>query len=269
MREELHCEVHAGAGLPLLLVHGMLASRAQWIPNLESLARVARPVVVELLGHGRSPAPEDPEAYRPERYVEAFERIRAELGTERWLICGQSLGAALTLRYALEHPRRVVAQVFTNSNSALAEDGWRDRVLPPMQTLAARLEREGTGSLEALPIHPARSRRIPPKIREALVSDCALHHPRGIALTGLHTVPESSVRDRVARTRVPSLLVVGERETRFAEQRAFAERTIPGLEVVPVDAGHAVNIEAAEAFNAAVARFAAKHSTDDPSTEPN
>ena len=39
-------------------------------------------------------------------------------------VCGQSLGATLTLRYALDHPERVLAQVFTNSTSALADSDW-------------------------------------------------------------------------------------------------------------------------------------------------
>ena len=61
-----HYEVHPGRGPHLLLVHGMLSSRAQWLPNLAALAAVCRPVTLELWGHGRSPAPADPAAYHPD-----------------------------------------------------------------------------------------------------------------------------------------------------------------------------------------------------------
>ena len=117
----LHVDVHDGDGPYLLLVHGMLSSRAQWMPNLAAFSQYSRPVVVELWGHGRSPTPEQPHHYTPDAYVAQFERLREELGAERWLICGQSLGASLTLRYVLTHPRRAIAHVFTNTNSALAE----------------------------------------------------------------------------------------------------------------------------------------------------
>ena len=64
---KLYVEVETGGTGPyLLLVHGFLSSRAQWRPNLEGLRRFCRPVVVELWGHGRSPTPDDPEAYRVE-----------------------------------------------------------------------------------------------------------------------------------------------------------------------------------------------------------
>jgi pimeloyl-ACP methyl ester carboxylesterase len=54
---------------------------------------------------------------------------------------------------------------------------------------------------------------------------------------------------------VPTLLVVGEREQTFVPLRAYAEATIRELRVVATPAGHAVNIEAAAAFDAAVTSF--------------
>ncbi len=251
----LHFDAHAGSGPYLLLVHGMLASRAQWLANLAALARVCRPVVVELYGHGRSPAPEDPGAYHPDAYVAEFERIRTALGVERWAVCGQSLGAALTLRYALECPDRVIAQVFTNSNSALAEAGWAPSVRTGMAAVAKAVEARGRAALDAMPIHPSRATRLPADVKAALVADCALHDPVGVARTGLYTVPDSSVRERFPATRVPTLLVCGEREERFAAHRRFAEAALPSLRVVALDAGHAVNAEASAGFDAAVAAF--------------
>jgi 2-succinyl-6-hydroxy-2,4-cyclohexadiene-1-carboxylate synthase len=251
----LHYEVHGERGPHMLLVHGFLSSRAQWMLNIEALSAFARPVVVELFGHGRSPAPEEPTKYTPAGYVDQFERIRAAEGAERWVIVGQSLGAALTLRYALDRPERVVAHVFTNSNSALAGEDWAERVRPAMESQAHRLEADGRRALDEHPLNPVRGRRLPARVRAAFIEDSALLDPRGVANTGLYTVPDSSSRKRVTENRVPTLLVVGEREGRFAGHRHYAEEMMPLLTVVGLDAGHAVNIEAAEAFNAAVADF--------------
>ena len=244
--------------MPLLLVHGMLASRSQWLRNLPALREVSRPVVVELLGHGRSPSPRESEPYFPEAYVRQFEDLRRRLGVERWFICGQSLGAALTLRYALDHPERVIAQVFTNSNSALAEEGFGERIRKGMEAQARAMEESGAEALERIPVHPRHSRRLPEDVKRALVEDARLHDPVGVARTGLYTVPDSSVRGRLSQLRVPTLLVCGENETRFAQHRRFAQDSIPGLEVVDLEAGHAVNAEAAEGFNQAVAAFLSK-----------
>jgi pimeloyl-ACP methyl ester carboxylesterase len=259
MNASLYREVHGDHGPHLLLVHGMLSSRAQWLLNIDELAKVCRPVAVELFGHGRSPAPDDPAWYAPDHYVEEFEAIREEIGAERWFICGQSLGAALTLRYSLERPGRVIAQVFTNSNSALADRDWAERVLPLMQAQSRRLESDGRAALDGHPLNPGHGGRLPETAKAALVADYSMHDVRGVAYTGLYTVPQSSVRERAADIAVPTLLVVGQRERGFAEARAYAERTIPGIEVTALDAGHAVNAEAADEFNRAVTDFILAH----------
>lgn len=233
----------------------MLSSRAQWLLNLEALSDFCRPVVVELFGHGRSPTPDDAASYAPAAYIAEFETIRSHLRVDRWFVCGQSLGAALTLRYALDHPEGVVAQVFTNSNSALAGGDWAQRVLPLMEAQSRQLERDGHAALENHPLRPGRGRRLPPEARAALMADYELHNPLGIARTGVHTVPHSSVRDRIAGNTVPVLLVAGDREEGFRDARSFAEQSIPHLTVLRLDAGHAVNLEAAPAFNATVSEF--------------
>jgi 2-succinyl-6-hydroxy-2,4-cyclohexadiene-1-carboxylate synthase len=251
----LYVELHGSTGPYLLLVHGFLSSRAHWLLNLEALSAIFRPVVIELLGHARSPTPDDPAAYSPGSYVTEFETIRESLGADRWFVCGQSLGAALTLRYSLEHPDCVIAQVFTNSNSALAGNDWAKRMMPTMEAQARQIEREGREALDKHPFAPTRSRRLPPAAKEALVADYALHNPTGIARTAVHTIPYSSVRDRVAGVQVPTILVAGDREEGFRDQALFAERTIPGISVAHLDTGHAVNIEDAPGFNTTVTDF--------------
>ena len=252
----LHYEVRDGRGPHLLLVHGFLSGRSQWLPNLSAFSAFCRPVVIELFGHGRSPSPTSPDAYLPAHYVTCFERIREELGSERWLVLGQSLGAALTARYALDRPDRVAAQILTNSNSAFASD-WA-RLRPAMERMAQGLEKGGAEALERMAVHPGNSRNLPEEVRRALVADAALHDPRGIAETARHTVVNSPVLDRLGENRVPALLVCGARERRFAPQRETARAVMQALEIVDLDAGHAVNIDAAEAFNRVVGEFVAR-----------
>lgn len=255
---ELHVDVHEGVGPYALLVHGLLSSRGQWAENLASLAAVCRPVVVELWGHGRSPAPTDTAPYTPAAYVKAFEALRRRLGVDRWVLIGQSLGAALTLSYALDHPRHVLAHVFTNSSSALGDDAWRTSVQADIPAIARRIEEGGRPAIARLSVHPARARRLPPAVRSELLADAELLDPHGVASAFRHTVPASSSFHRLGTNTVPSLLVVGTREKGFAASRRHAEATMPHLTVVPADAGHAVNAQAAPQFDAAVRRFLAE-----------
>jgi pimeloyl-ACP methyl ester carboxylesterase len=251
----LHYEVHGDSGPHMLLLHGMLSSRAQWLANMDELGQRCRLVVAELMAHGRSASPHDPEVYAPEAYVEALDRIRESLGIGEWFICGQSFGAALTLRYALTYPDRVIGQVFTNSNSALADP---EQVAVYRRNAEERIrvvQEGGLAAIEQIPVHPRHARRLPEEVHAALLEDSKLLDPEGLVMTFRHTSPYLTVRDRVAETRVPTMLVCGDREKRFQPARDFAEATIPGIEVVDATAGHAVNIQAADAFNRAVGGF--------------
>ena len=262
--ERLHFEVHGqeaqGQDKPyVLLVHGMLSSRVQWTRNLPALTPSYRCVVIELWGHGRSPTPHDPTLYSPASYAAQFEAIRAEVGADCWYVVGQSLGAALTLGYVLERPQSVIAQVFTNSNSALAVPGWTTRAREYLEKQAAVFRRDGSDAIRRHRLNPTTAKWLDDDLRAAFESDIALHDPEGLALTGLHTSLGSSVYERASQTAVPTLLVVGEREERFAASRAYAERTFPDLRTVPTEAGHAPNLATPDAFNAAVLAFFADH----------
>ncbi|MCY3794140.1 MAG: alpha/beta fold hydrolase, partial [Gammaproteobacteria bacterium] len=159
MAMRLHWQVHPGTGPYLLLVHGFLMGPNQWHPNLAALSAVCQPVVVDLLGHGRSPAPEDASCYQPSAYVETFETIRQALGTERWLLCGYSLGAGLTMRYALLHPHRIIGHAFTNSTSALADAEQVALWQAEGEASAGRILAGGRKAIERIPVHPRFAKR--------------------------------------------------------------------------------------------------------------
>lgn len=255
---DVHVEIHGDREKPyLLLVHGLLLSRAQWRPNLDALSAVSTPVVVELLGHGRSASPTDAQAYTVAGYVRRFETLREQLGVERWFICGQSFGAGLTMRCALEHPHRIIGQVFTNTMSGLSPAAREH--LPERMARADAVANGGREALKALPFHPRPSKRLPPEIWEDLVADADLLSPAAVAEALRTTSPELSVADDLGRISVPTLLVNGVRETAFQPLRDRASREIPGLEVIDLDGGHSVNLDQADAFNTAVAAFIQRH----------
>jgi pimeloyl-ACP methyl ester carboxylesterase len=252
--EHLYYEAREGKGPLLLMVHGMLSNRTQWLPNLAALSAVVRPVLVELWGHGRSPAPKANEPYTCAGYIAEFERIREELGAEQLFICGQSFSAGLTLRYGLMHPDRVIGQIFTNSVSALAPSS-RAGSAEDREAQARRIESEGHAAVEQIPYHPRYVRRLPEDVKSRLLEAASEVAPVGIAQAIRVTGPELSVLDVLDRIERPTLLVNGAQEKGFQAYREVVARGIPGCRIVDLPAGHAVNLEASEQFDEAVVRF--------------
>jgi 2-succinyl-6-hydroxy-2,4-cyclohexadiene-1-carboxylate synthase len=255
---KLHVEVEPGGRGPyLLLVHGFLSSRAQWRPNLAALKQHVRPVMVELWGHGRSPVPEDPAAYRVTSYLNAFEAIRRELGVDRWLVCGQSFGAGLTIRYAHSHPAHVIGQIFTNTLSALSAPGERESDANRL-VRADALEKGGRAAIEALRFHPRFATRFADDVKREMLEDVARIEPAAVANAIRYTTPQLSAVDCLGEMTVPSLLVNGRWERPFQPLRDRAAKLLPSLAIVDLEGGHSINVEAPALFNQAVAAFTAR-----------
>ncbi len=247
--------VHDGTGPYLLLVHGFLSSRSQWLLNLDELADVCRPVTVELFGHHDSPSPEDPACYEPGYYVRAFEAIRAELGAAQWFVLGYSLGAGLTLRYAFDYPARIAGHLFTNSTSGLADSERRQAFNSSARDAAEKIRAGGLAAMARIPVHPRHGWKLPKPVYNALVADADTHDPAGVANTIAITNPAVSVHDRLEENTRPACLIWGTREKRFRPLAEYVNSHMPALSTVAVDAGHGMNMEAAETFNGAVRQF--------------
>ncbi len=250
---------HPGGGPPLYLVHGFTASAASFAANLPGLGEHFTVVTVELLGHGGSDAPRDPAAYAPERAVERVLGLMEALGDERALICGHSLGGAVALRCALAAPERFAGLVIINSASAAGTPAWAAAAREGMLALAARVRAEGTAFLKGTRLYPAHSRRLDPASRALLVRDFERLTPEGLAGTAEGLIPAVNAFERLPGLRVPVLVVAGERDRDFLEVLpAFLARLPHGLaRVVRLPgAGHAANLEAPQAFEAAVVEFA-------------
>ena len=97
-----------GAGIPVVLLHGLTASRRYVVMGSQALQRGGHRVVAyDARGHGSSSPAPAPEAYRYEELTADLAAVLDALGLERAVLAGASMGAHTALRLALEQPERV------------------------------------------------------------------------------------------------------------------------------------------------------------------
>ena len=100
--------LEAGAGPPLILVHGAGGSAELWQPQLEGLADVARVVAPDLPGHGPLGGRGGPSIAWYADWLAAFV---AALGTGGVVLVGHSMGGAIAQAFALAQPERLAGLV--------------------------------------------------------------------------------------------------------------------------------------------------------------
>lgn len=258
--ERIGYELHDGpAGAPLIAcVHGITASRASFSANLAGLTKHFRVLLIELLGHGESDAPEDVARYAPGPAIDRIAGLFADVAQEPILLCGHSLGGAVTLRFALDRPEMLAGLVVINSNSAAGTPEWRQRASEGMARMASRLRTEGPGFIKETSLYPATT-RVPEPARSLIAADFERLTGTGVAATMEALTVPVNAWERLGELSVPTLLTVGTRDRQFAAALPGMLDRLPTepVRVVTLEgAGHAANLEQPDAFNDAVVTFA-------------
>jgi pimeloyl-ACP methyl ester carboxylesterase len=98
----------AGSGVPVVLLHGLTATRRYVVMGSKALERGGHRVLAyDARGHGASEPAPTPDAYGYEHLVEDLIAVLDDRGIERAVLAGASMGAHTILRLALEQPERV------------------------------------------------------------------------------------------------------------------------------------------------------------------
>jgi pimeloyl-ACP methyl ester carboxylesterase len=102
-----------GEGPPIVLCHGITATRRYVVHGSRTLERAGHRVVsYDARGHGESdPAPPGRGYGYPELVADLEEVVAAEVGGGRFALAGHSMGAHTAVAYALAHPDRVAALI--------------------------------------------------------------------------------------------------------------------------------------------------------------
>jgi pimeloyl-ACP methyl ester carboxylesterase len=211
----------AGEGVPVVLLHGLTATRRYVVMGSKNLERGGHRVVLyDARGHGRS----DPAgAYG---YGELADDLRAVLddrGIDRAVLAGASMGAHTLIRFALEHPDRALALVvITPAFDPEAEQGY-DR----WDALSRGLREGGVdGFLEAYG-----EPRVPESFRETVKTVLrqrlsAHEHPEAVA-DALEQVPRSrpfEAWESLAQLDLPVVVVASRDEADPEHPYAMGER---------------------------------------------
>lgn len=117
--------VRRGAGAPLVFLHGMGSSSATWDACMSLLEDRYTVVALDLLGHGRSPVPDDPAAYSRDAALADVDDVLATLEGPAVLV-GHSLGGYLALAHAATRPGVARGVVVLNTGPGFRDPAKRE-----------------------------------------------------------------------------------------------------------------------------------------------
>jgi pimeloyl-ACP methyl ester carboxylesterase len=245
----------AGEGLPVVLIHGLGASRVLWADLRDPLGAGYRVVAFDLRGAGET-RELTPRELSLATWAEDLRGLLDELGVTRPVLVGHSLGAAIALKFALEWPEDVRALVLMGPDANLSH------LAPRMQAAVELIERVGFRAWvegywsHNTPFAPRSLEREPEildRYREMLLRNDASDYVRSCRAIAA----AEDLTGRLREVTEPALVIVGGADDRTLPEhgRALAERLGDGTLVELPGVGHTLPLEAAAEVAEAVRRF--------------
>ena len=246
-----------------LLCHGFTGAKEDFAQDVDALAdRGWHVVAPDLPGHGRSAHPDDPSAYSVKRFARVLDGVADELGWERLVLLGHSMGGMVAQRYAIDHGDRLDGLILMDTANGLGPLG-----LPSDQLDAAR-HVVATAGIEALmELQRGRTDAMASPAHQRLLAEVPGYQEfcdRKMSESSpvMYTTMLDEMRvlaDTIPALRavtVPTLVIVGDQDTPFIGPSEALAGAIPGARLVVIpDAGHSPQFENPVAWRSAVTEF--------------
>ncbi|MFW9910002.1 MAG: alpha/beta fold hydrolase [Candidatus Thorarchaeota archaeon] len=222
----------------IIFVHGAGGSSSTWYMQLRGLSDSLHIVAVDLNGHGKSP--DRNEADTMQSYLDDIHSVVTQFKNP--ILCGHSMGGALTQLYALEHPTLLKGMILVGTGSKL-------KVLPLIFDL---LENDFDSYVEALGTYMF-DETTSEKIKSASKAEVRKCKP-SIISRDFHACNNFDLMDQVNQIALPTLIIVGETDvmTPLKYSQYMHERIKDSVMRIIPKAGHSVMLEQSEGFNQVV-----------------
>ncbi len=248
----VHAYVAPGDGpiAPVVMMHGIGSAATPFGPVLARVRKHARRVTApELPGHGFSDVPTM--RMTPDLLTDAMREALDQLIDEPAVLCGNSLGGAVALRYAIDRPAKVRALVLVSPAGARFSEAELDAL---RRSFAVGNDRDTVAFLERLYHRPPWFvPLVAGEVRE-------LMHRRVVRDLLLTATPEHApTAAEIGAITAPTLLLWGQSERLLpATGLAYFRANLPPHAVIeePQGVGHCPHFDDPAALAARIVAFA-------------
>lgn len=252
-----------GSGQPLVCLHGGWSNSNFWGPQVERFARDHRVITFDMRGHGRTGATET-QPYTIDHYVDDLERLLAHLGVDQPLFFGFSLGGMVAQSYMARHPNGARGAVISGPLQSMPPIPIPSTMkpfvspIPMISSMASTMGPTATFQTLLASIRTTTGRQwltLDPQIRSRALEAVGQVSPKeyGKIFQAMYQYEPADM----SHVQSPILVLYGDHEAPPVKRQGQKLATNVGngsWEEIP-DAGHLVNLDRPQAFNAAAGEF--------------
>jgi len=250
-----------GEGETLLLFHGFTGSKQTWDPFINEWSKSFQVLSIDLLGHGETDSPNDPNRYTIENACKDIQTLLDQLNITQIYLLGYSMGGRLALSFTCLYPRYVKKLILESSSPGLKTLLEREERVKSDEKLVQMISKQGLKEFinywERIPLF--QSQQVLSETRKKVIrKERENQNPIGLmnSLKGMGTGAQQSWWEQLHNINIPVLLLVGEFDKKFCTIAEEMKESIPQSRLIKINgAGHAIHVEQAEKFGKIVEEF--------------
>ncbi len=241
----------SGQGEPLIFLHGLGSSSADWQLQVEYFQERYRCITFDTRGHGRSGKPPGP--YSIQGFAADTAGLLDALSIPAAHFIGLSLGGFITFQMAVDHPERVKSMVIINSAPTVVPNSFRDKLKIWQRQYMFRIlsmERIGKTIGARLFPNPGQKELLEQFVERWAKNDKKAYMAATMAMVGW------SVQDQIDAIQIPVLVIAADQDYTPVEHKKAYVALMPNAELLVIpNARHAVVVAQPEQVNPPIAAF--------------
>ncbi|MCH7322491.1 2-succinyl-6-hydroxy-2,4-cyclohexadiene-1-carboxylate synthase [Solibacillus sp. MA9] len=242
-------EVNPQGTKTLVLLHGFTGSTKTWQHVVQALPTSVRCIMVDLIGHGETSAPENIEAYSMAFQVDMLHGLFQQLNVQKFALLGYSMGGRVALSYAVKHPQNMEHLLLESASPGLVQAEERAARKQADDQLAEIILQKGIESFvdkwENIPLF-ASQKLLTNEVQQEIRTERLLQRAIGLAnsLRGMGTGVMPNLWDDLATLPIAVTLFTGELDEKFvALNQKMQNSLIHAKHLTIPEVGHAIHVE--------------------------
>jgi 2-succinyl-6-hydroxy-2,4-cyclohexadiene-1-carboxylate synthase len=243
----------------LIMFHGFMGSGQSFDPLIQLLTPFCNPVTIDLIGHGMTGGPINPNRYSVEKQISDIRSILDRIKLSPLIIYGYSMGGRLVLNLLSEIPNYFQGVILESTTCGIQNPDERRKRAGIDEDRAREIEKDFTSFLNKwinLPLFSNNNRS--PIADENYKKVMSSQRPELLAasLRGFGTGNMESVCNRLSLIDQRILLIAGNKDAKFVRIHRKMEQLLPVSNSVEiVEAGHRVHLDQPVKFINEIKKF--------------
>lgn len=247
--ETYACKIHRGEpNLPhLLMLHGFMGDHRVFDHLIESLSKFCNPVTIDLLGHGNSSKPEDPNRYNEYNQIKDILGVIEKLDIAPPILLGYSMGGRLALKTALFTPAKFKGLILESTTCGISSEAERQERRKADEQRAHQIEQNFEAflskwqNLELFQSPLQTDKELANYYQKVQHSQ----NPKAIAnsLLGFGTGSMTPVYDELKGFDLPVLLMAGTADKKYQRINNYMTKQFPNTTFSSIKAGHRIHLD--------------------------